>query len=476
MPYSESTTSWKSEAFSANRDLTYIAYTLFIPLASCYLYFVLFTKPGALTVIPLLTTIGVAYAILCVLQLERAFYVLVFFIPLQFKGVEIGFGVLSVTDVMIAILVFVWCLKHLAGGTPIFSGVEIYLLMVWGIVLLLSLASSSDRASSAKQLLRLLSCIAVFLFVYNHMRIYVRILKVIKSLVWSSLFISLYGIVEFFYIKKDLSLFINGVLNEPKRIRTFFDQPNVTATYLAIVAPLIIFLILREKKTSLRWLYSCILALNTVAVGLTFSRSGWLTFVVVLLLVPLTRKIRFGLLAMILIGLFATGFFHNITSRPKSISRRLSIYTNAVPHIYSKPLLGHGINTIPGLRLLEKRTSSGKIVGVTAHSLYLTLLIETGCLGLLSFCLFVGTLLLRMIGLAKRIRLYGVKHLNYYSLNRCLLAAMCALLLTRLFQTGLFQLSMWVLLGLVSATAVIVSKIIAHDIERHAVMRSGLPR
>jgi len=448
-----------------------MAYTLFVPLAVCYLYFVVFTKPGPLTIILPFMFVSVAYVILAILQLEWAFYVLVFFIPLQFKGLEIGLGILSVTDVMIVVLVIIWGLKHFAGGARIFLSSTVYLLLIWMLVVVLSVIGSSDRLSSVRQFLRLLSCIAVFLFVYNQMRTYTRILNIIRSLAWSSLVVSLYGLFEFFYLSKNVPLFLNGAINNYKRIRTFFDQPNVTAAYLAIVAPLIIFLILREKKRSVRWLYGGILVLNMVAMGLTFSRSGWLAFVVVLLLLPLARKIRFTLLAMLFISLFVTGFFQNITSRPKSIYRRLSVYTNAVPHIRAKPLLGGGLNTVPDLRILEKELLSGEVIGLTAHSLYLTLLLETGFLGLLSFCLFIGKLLLGISTRQKRIKLHRLENKNYYILTRCLFACMCALFITRLFQTGLGQLSMWVVLGLAGSTAVIISKKIALNTDRQPVVK-----
>jgi len=448
-----------------------MAYTLFIPLAVCYLYFVVFTKPGALTVILPFMFVSVAYVILAILQLEWAFYVLVFFIPLQFKGLEIGLGILSVTDVMIVVLVIVWGLKHFAGGARIFLSSTVYLLLVWLLVLLLSVIGSNDRLSSGKLFLRLLSCIAVFLFVYNQMRTYPRILNIIRSLAWSSLVVSLYGLFEFFYVSKNVPLFLNGAINNFKRISTFFDQPNVTAAYLAIVASLVIFLILREKKRSVRRLYGCILVLNMVAMGLTFSRSGWLAFVVVLLLLPLARKIRFALLAMLFIGLVVTGFSQNITSRPQSIYRRLLVYPKVVPLIRAKPLLGEGLGTAPGLRILEKELQSGEVIGVTAHSLYLTLLVETGFLGLLSFCLFIGKLLLGISTLQKRIKLYRLENKNYYILTRCLFAGMCALFITRLFQTGLLQLSMWVVLGLAGSTVVIISKKIALKAGRQPVAK-----
>jgi len=465
------TTIWKPEAFSAKRCFTCIAYTLFVYLAGCYLYFVVFTNPGTLTAILPFMFASVAYVILAIVKLEWAFYVLVFFMPLQFKGLEIGFGILSITDVMIVLLVIIWGLKHFAGGTRIFLSSVVYLLLVWMLVLLLSVIGSSDRLSSLRQFLRLLSCIVVFLFCYNQMRTYARILNIIRSLAWSSLFISLYGLFEFFYLSKNVPLFINGAINNYKRIRTFFDQPNVTAAYLAIIVPLVVFLILREKKRSCRWFYSCIFALNMVAIGLTFSRSGWLAFVVVLLLLPLARKTRFALMAMIFLGLFVTGFSQNIISRPRSIYRRLSVYTNAVPHIRAKPLLGEGLNTVPGLRILEKELSSGEVIGVTAHSLYLTLLVETGCLGLLGFFLFIGKLLFGISNLHKKIILYGLGNKNDYILIRCLFAGMGALFFTRLLQTGLLQLSMWVVLGLAGSTAVIVSNKISLNTGRQPVVK-----
>ena len=89
----------------------------------------------------------------------------------------------------------------------------------------------------------------------------------------------------------------------------------------------------------------------------------------------------------------------------------------------------------------------------------------------MSFCLFIGKLLFETSSLQKRMTLHGLENKNDYILIRCLFAGMCALFFTRLFQTGLLQLSMWVVLGLAGSTAVIISKKIALNTGRQPVVK-----
>ena len=438
--------------------LVYSSLTLLVPIFICYFYLAFFTKPGKFTdYVPLLAT-GVTYLVICMTDFKLALYILIFFIPLQFKGVNTEYAVLSVTDIMLAELTTVWCLQKLAKGCRLFFGTDIFLLIAWILITAVSLANSIDVIRSVRLFLRLISSITLFLIIYNQMRKVPDVINMVKALVWSSLFVSAYGLLEYFWLKKDIPLLVDGVFNNYKRILTFFNQPNVTAAYLATIIPLAVFLIIRENKKSTRWFYRGCWTLNTVALGLTFSRSGWLCFAVTSFFLPMRRRIKFVLAGVIVGGILLTGFIANLSARPKSIPRRLSIYESAIPHILEKPLLGHGLNTTPHLRLIEKTYRSGETVGITAHNLYLAVLLETGLLGLLGFCLFVIKLLTGVIKPLMRIKQYQLKYPDIYTLNRCLLSSAAALLLISLFQTGLTQLLMWTVFGILSVFPVVLTQ------------------
>jgi O-antigen ligase len=428
---------------------TYAYFALLVPIFACHFYQAFLTKPGSYIGYSSLVFAGLIYLFIVVANFKLALYILIFFIPLQFKGVDIKYAVLSVTDIMLAEIAVVWIFQTLFKGLRLSFKIEIFLLIIWILITAVSLAGSIDIISSARYFLRLISSVIFFLIIYNQMRKSADVVNMAKALVSSLVFVSVYGLLEFFWFNKDISFLVNGVINNHKRILTFFNQPNVTAGYLVLIMPLVIFLLMHAKKKSTKCFYGGCWILNTIALGLTFSRSGWLSFAISSFFLPIRRRMKIIIMVVIVSSLLLTGFISNLAARPKSIDRRLSIYKSAIPHILEKPLLGHGFNTTHRLRLIEKTYKTGKTYGVTAHNLYLAVLLETGFLGLLGLCLFVTKLLWRVIKPMIKIKQYRRKYPDTYALNRCLLSSAVALLLSRLFQTGLTQLSMWTLFGII---------------------------
>jgi len=428
----------------------YACFSLVIPIVACYFYLVFLAKPGSYTGCGPLAFAGFTYMVICVANFKLALYILIFFVPLQFKGVDIKYAVLSVTDIMLAEITVVWIFRTLLSGRRLFFRTEIFLLIVWILITAASVAGSIDIIDSARFFLRLISSVILFLVIYNQTRKSADVVNMVKALVLSSFFVSVYGLLEFFWFNKDVPFLVNGAINDHKRILTFFNQPNVTAGYLALILPLVVFLVMHEKKKSTKCFYGVCWILNTIALGLTLSRSGWLSFAISSFFLPTRRRMKIIAMVVIVTVISFTGLIGNLTARPKSIDRRLSIYKSAIPHILEKPLLGHGLSTIPRLRLIEKTYKTGKTYGVTAHNLYLTVLLETGILGLLGLCIFISELLHRLIKPMTGIKQYRRKYPDTYALNRCLLSSAMALLLSRLFQTGFTQLSMWTLFGIIA--------------------------
>ncbi len=431
--------------------MLFAALTLAAPLLFIYARLMLLT-PGDQMVAPQsLLVLGAFYSALCLVHFDTAFYLLIFFIPLQFKGVSIGDGILSVTDFMIAALALVWVVRCLIGLTAPRLNCAVALLLVWLVIAAVSAFQSIDRGASVRQLLRLLSCGVALGLTVNEVYNRRRLIRTITILVWSSAFVSAYGLYEYFYLNRNIPLLTQEAINTHKRIVTVFNQSNVTAGFLVVVAGMVMLLYIRSHSRAWKLAYGGIFILNMAAVGLTFSRSGWLCMALVLLLLPFRVRARLFLCGVLIAVVAASSLAYNLTSRQRSINERLDIYERAWMHIKHRPLLGYGPGTTTHLSLSQRETRSGQIVTLNAHNLYLTVLLETGMFGMAALMVLVASLWIGIVQVVCALRRAGPAAKHEHLTVWCLAATMAAILLIRFFQTGMLQLSMWVGFGLIAA-------------------------
>ena len=186
---------------------------------------------------------------------------------------------------------------------------------------------------------------------------------------------------------------------EPKRAISFFAHPNAFALF---ITPVLAFLIphtleafqrVRHHKNSaflvLAW------GLGAVGLLLSLSRGGWLGLLaaaVLFVIISMNKRLMLaGLGLLIVLGLIVVAVpnlryrvllpFHG----EKSSVARLSLWDTGTKMIKDSPLVGKGLlgfntnwekyNTDPGLNPYP-----------APHNIFLNFWIETGLLGLISFC------------------------------------------------------------------------------------------
>lgn len=186
---------------------------------------------------------------------------------------------------------------------------------------------------------------------------------------------------------------------EPKRAISFFAHPNAFALF---ITPVLAFLIphileafqrIRHHKNSaflvLAW------GLGAVGLLLSLSRGGWLGLLaaaVLFVIISMNKRLMLaGLGLLIVLGLIVVAVpnlryrvllpFHG----EKSSVARLSLWDTGTKMIKDSPLVGKGLlgfntnwekyNTDPGLNPYP-----------APHNIFLNFWIETGLLGLISFC------------------------------------------------------------------------------------------
>ncbi len=164
-----------------------------------------------------------------------------------------------------------------------------------------------------------------------------------------------------------------------------FILPGELAGYLIIFIPIALAVAWRTQRRSLRALAICAAACGAVALGLTFSRAGWMGCAAALAfgcfaLGPRMRRFAFFALA---VGLAAVLVLFNAHHNPSENFTRLSIWRAAIAAIERFPLTGAGPFEFAHVYALVRRPD-GDATAFHAHSFYLTVLAESGVVGALA--------------------------------------------------------------------------------------------
>jgi putative inorganic carbon (hco3(-)) transporter len=204
---------------------------------------------------------------------------------------------------------------------------------------------------------------------------------------------SVYGILQYFTLLGLPETWWGNSI-EPKRVLSFFAHPNAFALWLTPLLAFLIPITVTEKKRQTRILYSSAVILGFMALILSGARGGWLGFMAavgVYILFSRNKKATHTLISCAVLAAVIIAAVPNLRYRvilpfkgEKSAVSRFSLWHTANKMIFDSPILGQGLysyqtnfekyNTDPGLAPINH-----------PHNIFLTLWLETGLLGLLSF-------------------------------------------------------------------------------------------
>ncbi|MDD5072019.1 MAG: O-antigen ligase family protein [Patescibacteria group bacterium] len=268
------------------------------------------------------------------------------------------------------------------------------------------------------------------LLALNLMRGWPRVKRAVEALVFSSIPVCFYGLLQYFNLDpldwKEKVTYIG-------RIFSTLGQPNFFGQYLIIVIPLTVFsLIFLKRRFLSRFLLVILAVAQLTCLIFTYNRSAWLglaagaaLFPVLILFAKKKEKIAWSLVGLGLFGVIAIACLNifyfkgsvllepgeiNIANRVESIfdfksgSNKIRLYYwQASWEIFKKggwqrKLFGYGPEVLPDIFVEYYRPEWGIFEKINtfpdrAHNAFFDTVLQFGLIGLLAFALFVGYIL-----------------------------------------------------------------------------------
>ncbi|MDH2909656.1 MAG: O-antigen ligase family protein [Candidatus Eremiobacteraeota bacterium] len=167
-----------------------------------------------------------------------------------------------------------------------------------------------------------------------------------------------------------------------------FILPGELAGYVLVIVPIALAVASLSLHPWLRALAAFAAASGIIALALSFSRTGWVAagcsgIAYLLLVVRDRRRQRSLAVAIAAFTAVAVALAFNAHHDPSENYTRLSIWQTALGIVRRFPLTGSGPFTF-GTIYAHLRLPDGDAVAYHAHDLYLTVLAETGIVGLLA--------------------------------------------------------------------------------------------
>lgn len=192
-----------------------------------------------------------------------------------------------------------------------------------------------------------------------------------------------------------------------------FSHPNVFGGFLAVVLPLVLFLLLRENKSAIFsfWLFLTFVV-GFLGLLLSFSRAAWLTagfgFFLVFIFFFLKRRFLFFLrrrkdvflllfYLLLLLSIFVPLFLEEFIRSLQSLQERANLVKIALEIVSSHPIFGVGLNNLIIHQKFYFLKASALYIFQPVHNIYLLVLAELGFVGFGVFCFFLSFIFHRVL-------------------------------------------------------------------------------
>jgi putative inorganic carbon (hco3(-)) transporter len=330
----------------------------------------------------------IASVIFCRPYLGIAFII----ISIPFEGV-IDFGYISIypLEAILAIFVLVYIYKSIVARSNYLGNMKlVYCCIPFLVCIMLSTMKSIEFSSTAKEVVRWVELFLIYYLTINLINDNKRMRVILYSMFLSVTLVSI--------------LWVFNCLSMGHRADSLFDNPNPLAAYIGLIIPVLFGVLMACVTLWERVMLGVLSALSVIALFLSFSRSGWLSLILTMVLVFFLTKTnkRVLLFLALLFAIFAIIFLSSdiknnfidserIEPLKKSLEFRAICYTIGLDIVKDNLIYGIGTGNFHLLvkSFSEKATSSIGIRNLIAathlHSLYLQVFVETGFMGLSAF-------------------------------------------------------------------------------------------
>jgi putative inorganic carbon (HCO3(-)) transporter len=362
------------------------------------------------------------------------------------------------------------------GFHPKVTPIHLLVLLYWGISVV-ACALSPVKTAAATGLGKLTLYLLLFALMARVLRS-PRIRSWIIALVLHvSLFISVYGLRQWFFGAKALATWVDPTSNAAKltRVYSYLGNPNLLAGYLIPAVALSLAAIFVWQRLLTKALATTMFVVNSACLVLTFSRGGWIGFVVCLFVflvllvywysVQLPSKWRPWAMPVLVGGsagvmLLAVLFVEPVRDRVASMfvgredssnNFRINVWSAVLEMIRDRPILGIG----PGNTAFNKvypLYMRARYSALSAYSILLEVAVETGLIGLSCFLWLLVVTLNQGVQQVRRLR--TLTNRNAFWLMGAI-AAMFGMLGHNLFDTVWYRPEVntlwWLMVALIAS-------------------------
>lgn len=309
-----------------------------------------------------------------------------------------------------------WVLLTLSDETESLPGlrlkitpIHLLVLLYWSISIVAT-ALSPVKADAAKGLVKLTLYLLLFALMARVLRSPRLRSGILTLFLHVSLIVSIYGLRQWFFGAEALATWTDptSASADQTRVYSYLGNPNLLAGYLIPAVTLSLAAIFVWQRWLPKFLALTMFIVNSSCLILTFSRGGWIGFVVSLFVflvlaaywysTQLPAQWRLWAMPVLLGGsagliLLAVIFVPPVRDRAASIfvgredssnNFRINVWSAVVEMIRDRPILGIG----PGNNAFNKiypLYQHPRFTALSAYCIFLEILVETGIIGFSCF-------------------------------------------------------------------------------------------
>jgi hypothetical protein len=275
--------------------------------------------------------------------------------------------------------------------------------VLFGLFVLASLVSTVNNDSITTAIKYLLRPISFFYLVYvllpiNIIKTKKVLLNVLKLMVASGVFAGILGLLSTIFSEGSI-IAHRAVPYQLFGYNLLGGNHNAIAEIMIVTIPLLIILFLKSNNYKSKGWYIVGSMFSVIVLLLTFSRTGWLALLLQLIVLYFAfykksiKKTAVSFVALfVIVALFSSYFilWNQITEVQGSTSSRLMMTQISVSEFIKSPIVGHGLNNF---NLIIGSTFAYWVEfgdALDAHGMIQKQMVESGILGLGTFCLLIS--------------------------------------------------------------------------------------